>query len=82
MDWMSMREQADQVQIGSNHLEQFHQHRTSGRQHSRWENIGLFGSITFLNVPLFALPWLQWAGRLGVGDSRNCGAGLWHMELA
>ena len=76
-----MLERATAVSIANNHLEAFHQNRTSGRQHARWENVGLLGSITFLNVPLFAIPWLQWAGRLGVGDSRNCGAGLWQMEL-
>ena len=59
----------------------FHQSRTSARQNSRWETSGWTGWAVYRDVPLSVLPWLVWGGRLGVGDSRNCGAGLWHMAL-
>jgi len=42
---------------------------------------GWLGSITFANVPASYVPWLLWAGRLGIGSDRNRGAGLWRVSL-
>ena len=60
----------------------FQQNRVSRRQGSHRKQSGWTGSITFRDVPLAYIPWLIWGGRLGIGDSRNCGAGLWHVVLA
>lgn len=62
-------------------LQVFQQNRTSARQQTKWEVSGWVGSATYQNVPVAYLPWLAWAGRLGVGDSRNCGAGLWSLVV-
>jgi len=61
---------------------QFRQSRTSARQNARWKTKGWTGWAIYRDVPLSVLPWLAWGGRMGVGDSRNCGAGLWHLVLA
>jgi hypothetical protein len=42
---------------------------------------GYLGSMTFANVPTSHIPWLLWAGRLGIGSDRNRGAGLWRVEF-
>lgn len=42
---------------------------------------GWLGSMTFANVPASYVPWLLWAGRLGIGSDRNRGAGLWRINL-
>lgn len=60
----------------------FKQSRISARQQARWEPSGWIGSGVYRDVPTALLPWLTWGGRLGIGDSRNCGAGLWHLVLA
>lgn len=61
----------------SNELTFFRQRRVSHRQKQhRWQS-GWVGSVTFRNVPAAYYAWLVWGGRLGVGDSRNCGAGVW-----
>jgi hypothetical protein len=57
------------------------QQRFSARRDQRWEVTGWQGYATYRNVPVGILPWLIWGGRLGVGDSRNCGGGLWHLVL-
>jgi hypothetical protein len=59
----------------------FRQSRLSARQDARWEPSGWHGQAIYRDVPLALLPWLTWAGHLGIGDSRNCGAGLWRLEL-
>lgn len=59
----------------------FEQSRISARQQSRWQPSGWVGSVTYSDVPLALIPWLIWGGRLGIGDARNCGAGLWHTVL-
>lgn len=65
----------------ANELRPFHQRRNSNRQSMNWEFRGFYGSMTFQSVPTNVLPWLACAGMLGVGDSRNCGAGNWQLKL-
>ena len=55
--------------------------RSSSRQEVRWNMRSWLGTSVFNNVPVAFLPWLQWGSILGVGDSRNCGAGLWTLQL-
>ena len=55
--------------------------RSSSRQEVRWNMHSWLGTGVYKNVPAAFLPWLQWGGILGVGDSRNCGAGLWTIQL-
>ena len=62
-------------------LDYFTQTRASRRHDGPHQQTGWLGSMTFRDVPLAYLPWLVWAGRLGIGDSRNVGAGLWHVVL-
>jgi len=58
------------------------QARYSSRRDQRWQATGWQGYAIYRDVPVCLLPWLVWGGRLGVGDSRNCGGGLWHVVLA
>ena len=72
---------AEQVALVEHDLHYFEQQRASRRHDEPHNQTGWLGSLTFRSVPLAYLPWLTWAGKLGVGDSRNCGAGLWHVVL-
>ncbi len=81
LDMRDILEQCSNVQMSSHELEAFRQNRTSKRQKSTWQLMGWTGSMSFENVPAQVLPVLQWAGILGIGDSRNCGAGLWEIHL-
>jgi hypothetical protein len=80
-DMRFLIESAERVKTVETDLKTFSQPRSSSRQERRWQPIGWLGSITAADVPLHLVPYLQWAGRLGAGDSRNCGAGLWRLEL-
>lgn len=80
-DWRTFFQAADQIETLDDQLQPFHQSRSSARQEKRWKTSGWQGAITALNVPVNMIPYLQWAGRLGIGDSRNCGAGLFHLSL-
>lgn len=68
---------AERSEIDLSRLRATQQTRGSARKNSKWELTGWVGEVTLHHVPLIAVPWLIWAGILGVGDSRNCGAGLW-----
>jgi len=81
-DMRFLIQSADNLKTIESNLQPFRQPRSSGRQERRWQLTGWRGSLTIADVPLHLLPYLQWAGRLGVGDSRNCGAGLWRLVLA
>lgn len=65
----------------------FEQSRSSRRQQihgglsSQWEFHGWTGSALYRDVPVSLLPWLTWAGHIGIGDSRVCGAGLWCLDV-
>ena len=72
---------SEQVSLVEHDLRYFEQQRASRRHDEPHNQSGWLGSLTFSNVPLAYLPWLIWAGKLGIGDSRNCGAGLWHVVL-
>lgn len=65
----------ESIHAGGIHFASFQRERGSSRQSRRWQMRGWFGDATFENVPQWMMPWLELAGRLGVGDSRNCGAG-------
>ena len=80
-DMRFLLDSADDAKMVGSDLQPFTQPRSSARQERRWQLMGWRGSLTVADVPLHWLPYLQWAGRLGVGDSRNCGAGLWRLEL-
>jgi len=73
---------AENITCESENWTSYEQSRTSSRQNARWIPSGWHGSVVYRDVPVMLLPWLVWGGRLGVGDSRNCGAGLWHVVLA
>lgn len=81
LEVQSFLAQCEAVQMDSHELKRFQQDRTSARQQRAWQITGWTGSMSFAEVPLQALPLLQWAGILGIGDSRNCGAGLWEILL-
>ncbi|MCM2374002.1 hypothetical protein [Aporhodopirellula aestuarii] len=68
---------AERSEIDVSGLRATRQTRGSARKKARWELAGWIGEATLHDVPVIAIPWLIWAGVLGVGDSRNCGAGLW-----
>lgn len=72
---------AEQVALVEHDLRYFEQQRASRRHDEPHNQTGWLGSLTFQDVPLAYIPWLTWAGKLGIGDSRNCGAGLWHVVL-
>lgn len=80
-DFMELRNAARGVDLIENQLVTIRQPRSSSRQGARWLLSGWSGGMTFSNVPISLIPYLQWGGRLGVGDSRNCGAGLWMLQL-
>lgn len=71
---------AQQVELIDHDLRFFEQQRASRRTDGH-NQTGWLGTVTFRNVPLAYLPWLNWAGKLGIGDSRNCGAGLFHLVI-
>ena len=71
---------ADKVGLIDHDLRFFEQQRASRRTDGH-NQTGWLGTVTFRNVPLAYLPWLTWAGKLGIGDSRNCGAGLFHLVI-
>lgn len=71
----------DSIQPGDTRLTSFQRERGSSRQSRRWRMRGWIGEATFESVPQWMLPWLEIAGRLGVGDSRNCGAGQWDVDV-
>jgi hypothetical protein len=72
---------SEQVQIVDEQIQFFQQGRTSARQQAKWTTTGWVGQARFRNVPISLLPWLVWGGILGVGESRNTGAGLWSVNL-
>ena len=72
---------SEQVSLVEHNLRYFEQQRASRRHDEPHNQSGWLGSLTFRDVPLAYIPWLMWAGKLGIGDSRNCGAGLWHVVL-
>ncbi len=72
---------ADGVPTATHELIYFEQQRASRRKQRPHDQIGWTGTITFADVPLHYVPWLTWAGLVGVGDSRNCGAGRWQIVL-
>ena len=78
---------AEQVECEQSQFEWFEQSRSSRRQQlhgglsSQWEFTGWTGSATYRDVPISLLPWLTWAGHIGLGDSRTCGAGLWCLDV-
>jgi len=55
--------------------------RSSNRQGTKWRMNGWIGSAHYKAVPDLLIPWLEWGGRLGIGDSRNCGAGIWQIQI-
>jgi hypothetical protein len=77
----SFVERAKFIEAVRNDLRAFSQDRSSRRRNASHLQIGCLGTIEYSNVPIEYLPWLAWAGRLGIGDSRNCGAGLFHVEV-
>ena len=62
-------------------FELFQQERGSARQQKEFKMLGWTGSAVFRDVPVCLLPWLFWGGKIGVGESRNCGAGLWVLSF-
>lgn len=80
-DLRCLIEAADALPTCDERLQFLTQPRHSARQQRRWQTAGWYGSLGVRNVPLELLLYFHWAGRLGVGDSRNCGAGLWRLEL-
>lgn len=71
-------EDLDSVVLSENELIPFGQSRVSHRQdRAKWEISGFQGQLKCTGVNAAFVPWLKWAGLLGVGDSRNCGAGVW-----
>lgn len=80
-DMRFLIESAERVKVIDSNMLPYRQSRTSARQVSRWMLSGWSGSITVVDVPLHLMPYLYWAGQIGVGDGRNCGAGLWEIEL-
>jgi len=87
VDFRGLKEAALQVECDLSGLEWFEQSRSSRRQRQQpdlsghWEFSGWSGSAVFRDVPAALIPWLQWAGRIGVGDSRVCGAGIWFLAM-
>lgn len=82
VDYHGLLRAAATVETGHENWHRFSQTRTSARQLARWKSSGWHGGAVYRNVPLALIPWLVWGGRIGVGDSRNCGGGLWHLRLA
>ena len=87
VDFRGLKDAAAQVECESSQFQWFEQSRSSRRQQqhpdlsSKWEFRGWCGSAVFRNVPLALIPWLTWAGHIGIGDSRVCGAGMWCLRL-
>ncbi|GIW83337.1 MAG: hypothetical protein KatS3mg105_5144 [Gemmatales bacterium] len=71
---------ADRIEPSRQDWTPFQHARSSNRQQRRWDMAGWMGEVTVVDMPECYLPWLHWGGLLGVGDSRNCGAGLWGIE--
>ena len=87
VDFRGLKDAAARVECASSQFQWFEQSRSSRRQKqhpdlsSHWEFKGWCGSVVFKNVPLALIPWLTWAGHLGIGDSRVCGAGIWCLRM-
>lgn len=81
-DWSrgELLRSADGVRLTTHNLRIFEQVRGSRRNDSHRQS-GWLGAMTFAEVPTSHIPWLVWASRFGIGDSRNMGTGLWTMEL-
>lgn len=58
----------------------FQQRKWSNRQQSGFDVHGVLGEAVFGDVPLAAIPWLIWGGRLHVGEHRVAGAGRWEAR--
>lgn len=73
----------DSIELSETGLKPFSQSRTSLRKNgAKWDLNGFQGQVTCHDINAAFLPWLRWAGVLGVGDSRNCSAGVWKMVLS
>jgi hypothetical protein len=72
----------DSVTLSDSELASFTQSRISHRKdRAKWELDGFLGRTICTGVNAAYLPWLKWAGVLGIGDSRNCGAGVWKLTF-
>ena len=56
--------------------------RRSNRQNCEpWDLTGITGKYKLTRVPQAFVPWMKWAGLLGIGDSRNCGMGCFRIQV-
>ena len=77
----SLFEGLESIELSETGLRPFSQSRTSLRKNgARWDLNGFQGQVTCYDINAAYLPWLRWAGVLGVGDSRNCSAGVWKIS--
>lgn len=57
------------------------QGKFSSRQEEGYLARGIVGEAVYADVPSGLIPWLEWGGRLHVGDHRVAGAGGWDVTL-
>jgi hypothetical protein len=56
--------------------------RRSNRQKCEpWNLRGVMGRYQLSRIPRAFVPWITWAGMIGIGDSRNCGMGCFHVRI-
>lgn len=61
-------------------IEEFRR-RSNRRDGQPWELSGILGRYQLAHVPRVFVPWIRWAGLIGIGDSRNCGMGCFRVEI-
>ncbi len=80
VDFEHLKQLAECVTPVASGFRPYSQPITSNRARQKHEFRGVVGTSVYRDVPRALLPWLEWGGRLHVGERRIAGAGGWRVS--
>ena len=80
-DFAALKEASQSVPLVRSNYAAFHQDHRSNRSGSR-ELHGVMGNGVYGPAPRALATWLEWGGRVHVGEHRVAGAGGWQVGPA